>query len=73
MRRAIPLLIFLNSILACFQSVTAHAESNRQGERPPNVIVIVTHDQSYGDVGAFLRRQVALRSGGTTSQVNTNL
>jgi len=53
MKSAISLLLLLSSALAWFLPVTAPAESNRQGERPPNVIVIFTDDQGYGDVGAF--------------------
>ncbi len=52
MIRALPLCL-LPCTLAWLLPVTALAAPNQEGARPPNVVIIFTDDQGYGDVGAF--------------------
>ena len=52
MNRAL-LLPLWTCTLAWFLPATALTAPNREAGRPPNVIVIYTDDQGYGDVGAF--------------------
>jgi arylsulfatase A len=40
-------------VSAALQPNTAQAARTEESQRPPNVIVIYTDDQGYGDVGAF--------------------
>ncbi len=45
--------LFIPTLIICFVSFTVFAQENKLSNQTPNIVIIMTDDQGYADVGKF--------------------